>query len=80
MISMCETCKLWMNEFYMILIIKSWDAKFMMYISNFMINLQMQSTKNNKLFLNINKLIAWSQIIKSKFRLCWQILFNMLCF
>ncbi len=32
MILMCEMYKLWMNEFYIISITKSWDVKFMMHI------------------------------------------------
>jgi hypothetical protein len=31
-ILMGETYELWMNEFCMIFIIKSWDAKFFMYV------------------------------------------------
>jgi hypothetical protein len=31
MILVCETCKLWMNEFCMIFIIKLWNVKFVIY-------------------------------------------------
>jgi hypothetical protein len=55
MILMLETYELWMNEFCMIFIIKSWNAKFVMMCTIFLtINFLFQSKTRTKASLVLN--------------------------
>jgi hypothetical protein len=55
-ISMCETYKLWMNKFWTISIIKTWDAKFVIqpnYFISFLITTFFPTTFHNNYFLSL---------------------------